>query len=490
MSAIVPQYYEGTPLAVKYAWVDGQPGLKAVEAAAESVRTMGRRLNAITDAAGSTMRDLGVSWTGPASDAAQRSSKQIVDKASRTATLADNGADRILDYGHSFDEMRKRIAFEDPSKLSWTEQAAEAAKVTWDMRPWADAEDHVSILARNQRHDTAANDALRWHEANARQADDGFVTAGSDPQPPPGGAAGGSGSAGGTGGGGVPVSSAPGPVAAASAAPPAVGTPAPAPAASAPPVAGPAPAGPGMAPLPAGPGGAGPNGSGAAGGARKAAPAAAGVNGGTVGGGGAGRAGAGGTGATGPAGIANPAQERARLGEQFGRDIAAGNPSARSAPGAGTTGTGPGGGWFGSGGRPATGDPGGAGRLGSGWGPGGRSPLAGEAGSRTGGGVGGWRGGSGEPTPRLPGETGTRTWSRTPGMAGEGPPARPVAGEPAVAGRSGAGSGPGYAPMMGGAGGMRSNGEGHHNRYLLPSSEAFDVDVPCSPPVLAPEEDG
>ncbi|MDQ4118286.1 MAG: hypothetical protein M3235_15195, partial [Actinomycetota bacterium] len=128
MSAIVPQNYEAVPLGEKYAWVYGQPGMRAVEAAADSVRTMGRRLGGITDAAGASMRGLGVSWAGPASDAAQRSSQQIVDRAAHTQSLTDNGADRILDYGHSFDEMRRRIAFEDPSQLSWVEMAMEPSK--------------------------------------------------------------------------------------------------------------------------------------------------------------------------------------------------------------------------------------------------------------------------------------------------------------------------------------------------------------------------
>ncbi len=44
--------------------------------------------------------------------------------------------------------------------------------------------------------------------------------------------------------------------------------------------------------------------------------------------------------------------------------------------------------------------------------------------------------------------------------------------------------------MMGGAGGLRSDGDAHRNRYLLPTSEPFDVDLPHAPPVLAPEEDG
>ncbi|MDQ4118297.1 MAG: hypothetical protein M3235_15250, partial [Actinomycetota bacterium] len=94
----------------------------------------------------------------------------------------------------------------------------------------------------------------------------------------------------------------------------------------------------------------------------------------------------------------------------------------------------------------------------------------------------------GEPISRPPGESGSRTWSRTPAVP-DGPLARPVAGEPAVTGR-GAGYGPGFAPMMAGAGGLRPDGDAHRNRYLLPTSEPFDVDVPHTPPVLAPEEDG
>ena len=491
MSAIEAQNYEAVPLGEKFAWVNGQPGMRAVEAAADSVRTMGERLGTITTDAGKTMRGLGVSWAGPASDAAQRSSQQIVDRAAHTQSLADNGAARILDYGHSFDEMRKRIAFEDPAQLSWPERAVESAKVTWDLRPWTSAEDHVSILARNQRHDAAANDALRWHEANARAADDGFVTAGTDPQAPPAGtAAGGTGSGGGAGGAGVGLAaSAPPPVAAASAAP-AVPAPAAPPSVAATPAAGATPAGAGAVPVPAPAGAPGAAGSGTGGGIR---PGSAGRTGAAGSGPGAAARPSGPTGAAaagGTAGLADPAQERIRRGEQFGRDLRAGSPS----PGAGAT-AGSRLGGYGSGG-PATGGRAGTGQLGTGWGgrgPDGRSLLPGEAGSRTGAGAGGWRGGAGglgEPSSRLlPGETGTKAWSsRTPGTPAEGTLARPVAGEPGVTGRSGAG--PGYAPMMGGAGGLRSGGDAHRNRYLLPTSEPFDVEPPHTPPVLAPEEDG
>ena len=44
--------------------------------------------------------------------------------------------------------------------------------------------------------------------------------------------------------------------------------------------------------------------------------------------------------------------------------------------------------------------------------------------------------------------------------------------------------------MMGGVGGARSGGEEHRNRYLVPSSEPFDVDVPSTPAVLTPDEEG
>lgn len=206
-------------------------------------------------------------------------------------------------------------------------------------------------------------------------------------------------------------------------------------------------------------------------------------------------------GAAGAGGLADPVGERARRAEQFRQDLAAGSPAARTGPGAGAV---PGGGWYGSGGRPgAGGAAANAGRLPGGWnpsGPEGSSPLTGgigarpgngAVGSRSGGGPGGWApggpGGVGDPS-RLPGESGSRSWSRAPGVPVEGSLARPVAGEP-VTGR-GAGYGPGYAPMMGGAGGLRSDGDAHRNRYLLPTSEPFDVDLPHAPPVLAPEEDG
>ena len=66
------------------------------------------------------------------------------------------------------------------------------------------------------------------------------------------------------------------------------------------------------------------------------------------------------------------------------------------------------------------------------------------------------------------------------------PTARGVA-EPAT-GRPGAHTG-GYAPM--GPGGVgRAADQEHRNRYLLPGTEVFDVDLPCTPPVLGAPDDG
>ncbi|MET0189808.1 MAG: hypothetical protein ABW212_12465 [Pseudonocardia sediminis] len=111
------------------------------------------------------------------------------------------------------------------------------------------------------------------------------------------------------------------------------------------------------------------------------------------------------------------------------------------------------------------------------------------------GGTGAW---GAEPAPRAGGGSGTG-WGGGAGGNGQGGPGRygganvsetvPGRGisEPAP-GRSGAGTN-GVTPMGGMGAGGRGSDQDHRNRYLLPSSEAFDLDLQATPPVLGAEPD-
>lgn len=482
--------FAGYDLATKFSWVNGSPGMNVVAPAADGLRSAGGDLVRGTEAANARMKSLGITWVGPASTAAQASLARAAGDASETERVTANGADRLLDYGHSYERMRNQIAFVDPARYSWVQRAGDNISEGWQSL-WGSGQDHVSIGEMNQANDAAANRALQMHQVETETADNRFTTtAASAPAapppahdaPPPGGAQAGGTSqpaapptvaqAGGAGEPGARPVPAPPTASAtpAAQAPPGVLTPAP------PPVTG---GGAG-----AGPGGGAAAPSGAASGQGRngvdrsrlapeaTRPAQAPSSGSPQGGQGPGRqvpntpgTGAGGGFAgggafgTGAPGAGDPSARRAELGRSFGRDLAS---SRLAAPG----GSGYGGSRTGWGGAPTSGGAG-SGRLG--WG--------GESGA----GRSSAGGGGGEPGGRAPAAE-QRGWAR--GGAAEGPGGRAAIGEPATGGRSGAGSG--YAPMMGGAGAGGQNGQDHRNRYLIPTDEAFDVDLTFTPPVLGP----
>lgn len=476
--------FAGFDLATKFGWVNGSPGMSAVAPAADGLREFGDNLGKATEEASSRMKGLGVTWTGPAATAAQNSLAATADRASETGRITTNGADRLLDYGRSYEHMRNQIAFVDPAQFSLVQRAGDNISEGWQSL-WGSGQDHVSIGEMNQANDSAANRALQIHQTNTETADNRFTTTAAaapapnpgDDRPAPSGVA-----------PGGPTQQSPPPAVAQAGG---VGDPG-ARAVAAPPPVSPGPAGTGTAPpngaasptpIPPAGGGTGTRGGGASGskgagygrdgnapiasaqapsagasssgqGPGQRIPQAPGAGGGTGGGGFGG-------GAPGPG--TDPSTRRSELGRNFGRDLA----STRLAA--------PGGSSFGGSGRPGTSWGGvpasggaGSGRLGWGGDPGGRSAT------------GGWGGESG-------GRAGTgelRSGTRNGGL--EGPGGRGALGEAAHGGRSGTGAG--YGPMMGGAGGGQGDQE-HRNRYLIPTDEAFDVDLTYTPPVLGPTPD-
>ncbi|MBW0106346.1 hypothetical protein I4I78_28340, partial [Pseudonocardia sp. KRD-291] len=121
------------------------------------------------------MQNLGVGWSGPAATAAQNSLARSADSASETTVVTTNGADRLLDYGRSYEHMRNQIAFVDPAQYSWVQRAGDNISEGWQSL-WGSGEDHVSIGERNQANDAAANRALQMHQVRTETADNRFTT--------------------------------------------------------------------------------------------------------------------------------------------------------------------------------------------------------------------------------------------------------------------------------------------------------------------------
>ncbi|ALE86349.1 WXG100 family type VII secretion target [Pseudonocardia sp. HH130629-09] len=454
--------YEAFDIATKSAWILGKPGAEATRQTADSLRSLVDDMAATKQTLDRGMADLGISWQGPAAQAAQESLDRTATGVDGTATVAQNGADRMLDHGSAFERMRGQVRFMDPAEFSWIQRAGDNISEAWQSLQGRGT-DHVTIAEHNQINDEIANRALQQYESETSAIDDRFTTEAA--AAPPAGS-----TPGATSGGGGASGPQPGVSVGANV---------------------PAPPGGGSGPAP-GPAGIGPP----PGGAASPAPPVGGAGGGSVGvsGGGAGpgagyspvvplpngpASSAGGGGVPAPGLRTPPAPDRTRipprtpvpdaartredLARRFGDQVRRQQLV-----------------------RPVT------------------EPRPGGTGSY-GGGTGAGRGGYGSPfgdsrgTARLPGASaephspGSRVgsgtaWGTEPRTTGprSGGATDSWTGSRAAEARGGAG----YGPMAGGVPGGRADGQDHRNRYVVPTDEVFDVGVTATDAVLAPEDPG
>ncbi|GAA4995591.1 hypothetical protein WHI96_00195 [Pseudonocardia tropica] len=462
--------YEAFDIATKAAWIIGKPGAEATRQTSDGLRRLVDDMAATKQTLDRGMADLGIVWQGPAARAAQESLDRTATGVDGTATVARNGADRMLDHGSAFERMRGQVRFMDPAEFSWVQRAGDNISEAWQSLRGRGA-DHVTIAEHNQINDEVANRALQQYESETSAIDDRFTTEAAAAPPPatsPGATPGPGGS--------------PGPQSGVSVAPVGGGVSGPTP----------GPAGVGLPPV---------------GSASQPVPAPAGPSGGGLGGGAGGGAGSGGglspvvpvpngpasSSGTGGGGTAAPgsrippapdrvrtptpmplpdaARTREDLARRFGdqarrqqlvRPLTETGPAApqtrpRSGTGSYGAGSGAGRGGFGS----PFGESRGTARL-----PGaGTEPH-----------VPGGRGGAG---------TAWGTEPRTPGPRSGGA-VEPWTGARAAEARGGAG----YGPMAGGVPGGRGEGQDHRNRYVVPTDEVFDVGITATDAVLAPEDPG
>lgn len=463
--------YEAFDIATKSAWILGKPGAEATRQTADSLRSLVDDMAATKQTLDRGMADLGISWQGPAARAAQESLDRTATGVDGTATVAQNGADRMLDHGSAFERMRGQVRFMDPAEFSWIQRAGDNISEAWQSLQGRGT-DHVTIAEHNQINDEIANRALQQYESETSAIDDRFTTEAAA-APPAGSSPGGATSGGGGASGPQPGVS----VGANVPVPPDSGS-----------AAVPAPAGIGLSA-----GGSASPGSavGGAGGALGGGPGGSiGPAAGPTAGPGGGpspvvplpngpASGTGGGGVPAPGFGTSPAPDRTRIpsrtpvpdaartredlarrfGDQARRQQLV-RPVAEPRPG----GTGPYGGGTG------------AGRGGYG------SPFGESRGTAR------LPGASAEPHPpgsRVGSGTAWGTEPRTTGPRSGGA-AEPWTGTRAAEARGGAG----YGPMAGGVPGGRADGQDHRNRYVVPTDEVFDVGVTATDAVLAPEGPG
>ncbi|MGI5126485.1 hypothetical protein ACQEVB_06670 [Pseudonocardia sp. CA-107938] len=193
MKGIGHYNYENVDLKQKAAWLAAAPGGEGdplpakLQLIANTFQRSHARLTANIEA-------LGAAWTGQAADAAQGSLRNASQRTTAARQANDDGHAAVSDYGVSFEEMRRKVHFEDPN-AAWQPTPTAGAPVPGD--PFSVQTDQFGPAQQNRTADAAANAALRAHEQRTRELVDGFPTltpgappAGTAPQsvPSPGGA--------------------------------------------------------------------------------------------------------------------------------------------------------------------------------------------------------------------------------------------------------------------------------------------------------------
>ncbi|MEQ3552205.1 hypothetical protein WIS52_17160 [Pseudonocardia nematodicida] len=173
--------FEAYDIATKFAWVKDQPGMTAVTPVADGLNILTTSLDNARTTTDSSITQLGISWHGPASDAAKESLVDTSAGVADTASVAQNGAAQLLDYGRSFEKMRQQIGFDDPADYTWYQRwgdnISEAAHALF-----GNGADHVTIAERNQVNDEIANRALHQHWLETSDVHERFTDAAAAPR--------------------------------------------------------------------------------------------------------------------------------------------------------------------------------------------------------------------------------------------------------------------------------------------------------------------
>lgn len=178
--------FENFDMATKFAWVDGQPGMSAAEQVSQGLTHLAGSLHDTRQVTDHGTTELGISWQGPAAEAAQKSLTATAEGVTAAETIAQNGADRMLDHGRSFEAMRRQVLYMNPEDFSWVQRVGDHAGEVWHS-VWGNGTDHVTIAEHNQVNDEVANRALQQYATETAATDDRFTTGTAPPPGPSGG---------------------------------------------------------------------------------------------------------------------------------------------------------------------------------------------------------------------------------------------------------------------------------------------------------------
>jgi DNA-binding SARP family transcriptional activator len=181
-----PIRYEGFSLAEKYGWTQAGMGAAATEPAAAAFRALAPTFEETSNDVRKALEGIGVTWQGQAANATGAALRQAAQSASLGGEASRTGGSKIELVGESWTNTRPRIAAPievgERNFRDWAIDGFDAATAgIFDIQS-----DYRKRLYAYQAADTAANEALRAHEQNVRNAVATFPDVGARPAPAPG----------------------------------------------------------------------------------------------------------------------------------------------------------------------------------------------------------------------------------------------------------------------------------------------------------------
>jgi hypothetical protein len=169
--------YEGFDLQTKFGWINGAVGIQATEPARIGMGNLGIAFGASDQAVRDLLAPLGIEWQGVAAEATAGALRKAADRGGAMGVAAGGGGAAVDGYGQSFEALRPKVAWQDPGTWDWWEMPVDAAGIAFD-NVFGDVfdiqSDFTAAIEQNRTLDAQANQALYGHEEQARSALAGF----------------------------------------------------------------------------------------------------------------------------------------------------------------------------------------------------------------------------------------------------------------------------------------------------------------------------
>lgn len=164
MSDISYYRYEGWTLEVKFGWINGAPGLSAVESSRTGLLRLSETYAGSEQVVRGTLGPLGAGWQGQAALAAGQALTGAATWAGGASAAQAGGGGSVGGYGESFEALRPKIHWEDPGMYGLWDRTVDLFGDVFDTQS-----DYQARMEANRALDAQANAALYAHEQTARE---------------------------------------------------------------------------------------------------------------------------------------------------------------------------------------------------------------------------------------------------------------------------------------------------------------------------------